>query len=78
MLSREPLDPFAPPLTSWDYHRRPELAKIILLDRICSNPELVDHYPHTRDFLERTQHDNGDLLRVSAKMAVERYFTVPV
>jgi hypothetical protein len=49
------------------------LDQKILLEGICKKPQLIDHYPHTREHLEKTRLDSTGELRRDTKAAVEAY-----
>jgi alkylated DNA nucleotide flippase Atl1 len=47
--------------------------QIILLKRIFDNPKLVEHYPHTQNYLDETPESSDATFRVAAKAAVDEH-----
>ncbi|KAH7084335.1 hypothetical protein FB567DRAFT_528811 [Paraphoma chrysanthemicola] len=54
----------------------------ILLKRISKKPQLVDHYPYAKAYLEETPNVSDDVIRLEAKAAIEEHLalaqTIPV
>jgi hypothetical protein len=50
---RNPVDPFKPPNAGSKRHSARMLNQKILLEHICTQPQLIEHYPHTRGHLEK-------------------------
>jgi hypothetical protein len=46
------------------------------MQRVCAKPKLVEHYPHAKEHLSKTQLDDNDQLRIDAKAAMEQYLRV--
>jgi len=68
---RQPVNPFAVDFQDGHAFSR---GQLILLQRICEKPQLVDYYLHTKFFLEETHHDFVDGTGVSAKAAMDQYY----